>query len=74
MLVKIQRCLFSRHKYLKILDLQENCTQGDIKKAYVKMVKKFHPDVHDQSSTKFQEIQKAYDFLKDEQKGPRERE
>lgn len=53
--------------YWKILGLNEGSSLEDIKKAYHALVKKYHPD-HNPSADapkKFREVQKAYEFLKD---------
>jgi molecular chaperone DnaJ len=52
--------------YYKILGVTEDTSADDIKKAYLKLAKKHHPDVNgnsDESKEKFQEIQEAYDVL-----------
>ena len=52
--------------YYKILGVTEDTSADDIKKAYLKMAKKHHPDVNgnsEESKEKFQEIQEAYDVL-----------
>jgi len=52
-----------------ILEIKENSTQNDIKKAYKKLALKYHPDkTNDKSSYKFIEISNAYNILSDENK------
>lgn len=53
--------------YYDILQIEQDATLSQIKKAYKKLVLKYHPDVNkDQDSTeKFKEITKAYNVLKD---------
>ena len=62
----------ARLEALKILGLNENATADDIKKAYRKLAKIYHPDRQPQGSSeddlkkaaeKFEEIDKAYDYL-----------
>jgi curved DNA-binding protein len=56
--------------YYKIMDLSRNATQEEIKRAYRKLARKFHPDVskeHD-AEAKFKELGEAYEVLKDPQK------
>lgn len=52
--------------YYKILKLEKSATDEQIKKAYIKLAKKYHPD-HNQNSTDsvkmFQELKEAYDVL-----------
>jgi DnaJ-class molecular chaperone len=53
--------------YYKILGVNENASQDDIKKAYKKLAMKNHPD-RGGDTKKFQEISQAYDTLGDNQK------
>ena len=53
--------------YYKILGVNENASQDDIKKAYKKLAMKNHPD-RGGDTKKFQEISQAYDTLSDVQK------
>lgn len=56
--------------YYEILGVSSNADSLTIKKAYRSLVKQYHPDIYkgDDRDTKFQEIQKAYDVLSDEDK------
>lgn len=56
--------------YYEILGISSNADAVTIKKAYRGLVKKYHPDIYkgEDRDTKFQEIQKAYDVLSDEDK------
>lgn len=56
--------------YYKIMELKEDCSQEDIKLAYRKLAKQFHPDVSKEPSAeeKFKEISEAYSILGDETK------
>jgi len=50
------------------LGVENNCTQYELKKSYLKLVKKYHPDSGDTADNKkFNSISKAYDFLNDNQ-------
>ena len=58
--------------YYQVLGLnrKDNPTKDDIKKAYRKLAKEWHPDRNksEEATSKFQEIQKAYDTLYDDNK------
>ena len=57
--------------YYKILGLEKNATQDDIKKAYRKQARKYHPDLNpnDKEANKtFQQINEANEVLSDPEK------
>lgn len=56
--------------YYSILGLDKNATEDDIKKAHIKLAKKYHPDINHEpgAQEKFKEIQEAYDVLSDPKK------
>ncbi|MDR3477391.1 MAG: DnaJ C-terminal domain-containing protein [Gammaproteobacteria bacterium] len=56
--------------YYKIMGLSRNATASDIKTAYRKLARKYHPDVSKEANAeaKFKEVGEAYEVLKDEQK------
>ena len=57
--------------YYKILGVDKTIPQKDVKKAYLKRAKQFHPDLHPddpKAQAKFQALQEAYDVIGDPQK------
>jgi len=52
------------------LGISENATQAEIKKAYRKLARKYHPDIckKPECEEKFKEINAAYEILSDEEK------
>ena len=55
--------------YYKILGLNKNATEDEIKKAYRKLAKKWHPDKNNGLETDtFKKINEAYDVLSNEKK------
>jgi len=57
--------------FYSILGVPENATEIELKKAYRKLAKRFHPDANPgdkQAESKFKEISEAYDVLSDKEK------
>jgi molecular chaperone DnaJ len=68
----VNRVSFTRD-YYKVLGIQRNVPQIDIKKAYKKLAMKYHPDkVRDLNriavENRFKEINEAYSVLSDQKK------
>jgi molecular chaperone DnaJ len=56
------------NNYYEILGVSKDATQDDIKKAYRKLSKQYHPDVNPEGGEKFKDIVSAYDTIGDETK------
>ncbi len=57
--------------YYKVLELDKNATKSDIKKAYRKLARKYHPDLNPNDTAaqkKFQQINEAHEVLIDPEK------
>ena len=56
--------------YYEIMGLQREATQDEIKRAYRKLARKYHPDVSKASDAEelFKEVGEAYEVLKDPEK------
>lgn len=57
--------------YYKVLGLSKNASQDDIKKAYRKLARKYHPDLNPndkEANVKFQQINEANEVLGDPEK------
>ena len=53
--------------YYKVLDVSRSASGDEIKRAYRKLARKFHPDVSKEKNAeaRFKEVQEAYEVLKD---------
>jgi len=57
--------------YYKILGIDKSASAGDIKKAYRKLARKYHPDLNPsdkEAERKFKEINEANEVLSDPEK------
>jgi molecular chaperone DnaJ len=57
--------------YYKIMGVQRDASQDEVRKAYRKLARKWHPDINPgnkEAEQKFKEISEAYDVIGDEKK------
>lgn len=63
-----------KRDYYEVLGLQKGCTEEEIKKAYRKLAKQYHPDLNpgdNEAEAKFKEVNEAYEVLSDSEKKAR---
>lgn len=60
----------AKRDYYEVLGVSKRASKDEIKSAYRKLAKKYHPDVNKEKDAeeKFKEVQEAYDVLFDDQK------
>jgi molecular chaperone DnaJ len=60
----------SKRDYYEVLGISNSASKDEIKKAYRKLSKKYHPDINKEpdADEKFKEIKEAYEVLSDDQK------
>ena len=60
----------NKRDYYEVLGVDKNASETDIKSAFRKLAKKYHPDVskEENAAEKFKEAQEAYAVLSDKQK------
>ena len=54
--------------YYELLQIDKSASQAEIKKAYRKLAKQYHPDTNEGDESSFKEIATAYEVLSDENK------
>ena len=59
-----------KRDYYEVLGVAKGASKDEIKKAYRRLARQYHPDVSKEAEAeaKFKEVNEAYEILSDEQK------
>ncbi|PPD26053.1 MAG: molecular chaperone DnaJ, partial [Methylomonas sp.] len=62
----------AKEDFYKLLEVDKNASEAEIKKSYRRMAMKYHPDRNsdnpDEAEKKFKQIKEAYEVLSDPKK------
>src|SRR5690349_19508624 len=60
----------SKRDYYEVLGVARNASEDDIKKAFRRLARQYHPDVNKEkdAESRFKEVNEAYEVLSDAQK------
>lgn len=62
--------MVTKQDYYATLEVERTTNKADIKKAYLRLARKYHPDVNKEASAeaRFKEVKEAYEVLSDDDK------
>jgi molecular chaperone DnaJ len=62
--------MVTKQDYYAVLEVERTTGKSEIKKAYLRLARKYHPDVNKEAGAeaRFKEIKEAYEVLSDDEK------